>query len=93
MKYKLNKTADQVLELVKESVRYARNLGAQNIMFACENARKLTFGSGDSSLQLVKLSFNRVSGVVPTTIGVFNHINSLTLLPAESLCREWTLRL
>ncbi|KAM2288558.1 hypothetical protein ACFXTI_029426 [Malus domestica] len=41
---------------------YCRNLGAHNITFACENARKPTFGSGDSSLQLVKLSFNRVSG-------------------------------
>lgn len=38
MKYKLNKTADQVLELAKESVRYARSLGAQDITFVCEDA-------------------------------------------------------
>ncbi|KAM1040276.1 hypothetical protein FF1_029535 [Malus domestica] len=29
----------------------------------------------------------------PATIGVFKHINSPALLPVESLCREWTLRL
>ncbi|KAM1937193.1 hypothetical protein ACFX15_014384 [Malus domestica] len=33
MKYKLNKNADQVLELTKESVRYAKSLGAQDITF------------------------------------------------------------
>ncbi|KAM1736629.1 hypothetical protein FF1_014923 [Malus domestica] len=33
MKYKLNKTADQVLELTNESVRYAISLGAQDITF------------------------------------------------------------
>ncbi|KAM1470280.1 hypothetical protein TB2_040796 [Malus domestica] len=72
---------------------YCRNLGAQNITFACEDVGKSTFGSGDSRLQLVNLSFNQVSGVVPATIGVFKHINSPALLPAESPCREWTLRL
>ncbi|CAN6688399.1 unnamed protein product [Malus baccata var. baccata] len=38
MKYKLNKTADQVLELAEESVRYARSLGAEDITFICEDA-------------------------------------------------------
>ncbi|KAM2455035.1 hypothetical protein EV2_015400 [Malus domestica] len=43
MKYKLNKTADQVLELTKESVRYARSLGAQDITFRSVTKKRCRF--------------------------------------------------
>ncbi|KAI4315985.1 hypothetical protein L6164_024005 [Bauhinia variegata] len=38
MKYKLNKTPEEVLKLAKESVRYAKSLGFQDIAFGCEDA-------------------------------------------------------
>ncbi|KAM2557473.1 hypothetical protein TB2_014589 [Malus domestica] len=43
MKYKLNKNADQVLELTKESVRYARSLGAQDITFRSVAKKRCRF--------------------------------------------------
>ncbi|PON65937.1 2-isopropylmalate synthase [Trema orientale] len=38
MKYKLNKTPEQVLKLAKESVSHAKSLGCDDIEFLCEDA-------------------------------------------------------
>ncbi|KAI4354112.1 hypothetical protein L6164_003011 [Bauhinia variegata] len=38
MKYKLNKTPEEVLKLAKESVRYAKSLGCPDVGFICEDA-------------------------------------------------------
>lgn len=41
MKYEVKKTPEEVLELVKESVAYAKSLGCDDIEFVCVDAGRL----------------------------------------------------
>ncbi|KAM1185686.1 hypothetical protein ACFX2G_015273 [Malus domestica] len=82
MKYKLNKNADQVLELTKESVRYARSLGAQDITFRSVAKKRCRFicslslrGSNEKSC--------------PTSSAVRCSIFS-TPLPSSRTLRPWS---
>ncbi|KAI4315988.1 hypothetical protein L6164_024008 [Bauhinia variegata] len=45
MKHKLKKTPEEVLKLAKESVRYAKSLGFQDIAFGCEDAGRLAISN------------------------------------------------
>jgi isopropylmalate/homocitrate/citramalate synthase len=45
MKYKLRKTAEEVLKLAKDSISYARSLGFEDIEFGCEDAGRLALFS------------------------------------------------
>lgn len=37
MKYKLKKTKDEVIEMAKSSIRFAKRIGFSDIQFGCED--------------------------------------------------------